>query len=349
LTTLRLGFVAVVRPAFKGDGASVAQRSGAYLAELASASGAELVDAGAAVRDAAEAVAAADRLAELRLDLLVIQHATFATGDLLAPLLAAAPRAVVWAVPESAGSRVGGPDGASGPLPLNSLCGLNMTLSFAEGPRGGARGPVGWCYGEPGDPALRSRLRSLLAAERGVVALAATRVLAIGGTAPGFYGLEQPPLPLGATVIARPLTDLFDRVAGVDARPRRRMPRPGAPRNRSRRPGRTWSRPPGSTSPSPPWPATPAPTRWPCAAGRSSPTRAARWPAPRWVAPPTAACPQPARATSGGPPRCACCRPWRTDPPRCSTSPTSTGGATPCCCGTAATPRERSPPPPVPV
>jgi hypothetical protein len=217
LTTLRLGFVAVVRPAFKGDGASVAQRSGAYLAELASASGAELVDAGAAVRDAAEAVAAADRLAELRLDLLVIQHATFATGDLLAPLLAAAPRAVVWAVPESAGSRVGGPDGASGPLPLNSLCGLNMTLSFAEGPRGGARGPVGWCYGEPGDPALRSRLRSLLAAERGVVALAATRVLAIGGTAPGFYGLEQPPLPLGATVIARPLTDLFDRVAGVDS------------------------------------------------------------------------------------------------------------------------------------
>jgi hypothetical protein len=213
---LRLGFVAVVRPAFKGDGAHVAARSSAFLAELAAASGAEFVDAGGPVRDADEAVAAGLRLAALRLDLVVIQHATFATGDLLAPLLAAAPRAVVWAVPESAGGRVGGPDGESGPLPLNSLCGLNMTLSFAHGPHGGARGPVGWCYGEAGDPALTSRLRSLLAAERGMVALAATRVLAIGGTAPGFYGLEQPPLPLGATVIARPLADLFDRVAAVE-------------------------------------------------------------------------------------------------------------------------------------
>jgi len=216
VTTLRLGFVAVVRPAFKGDGAAVAARSLAVLTEVASALGVGLAAEGGVVRDAREAEGVAAELAAARLDLLVIQHATFATGDLLAPLLAAAGRAAVWAVPEWAGARPGGPDGVQGPLPLNSLCGLNMTLSFAEGPRGGARAPVAWCYGAPEDPTLRARLADLIAAERGARALAETRILAIGGTAPGFYGLEQPPLPCGATVVEHPLADLFERVAAVD-------------------------------------------------------------------------------------------------------------------------------------
>ena len=213
---LRLGFVAVVRPAFKGDGAAVAHRAREALAALAPVEGADLVGDEGAVRDAAEAAAAGRRLEALGLDLLVVQHATFATGDLLAPLLAAAPRVVLWAVPESAGAKAGGPDGVSGPLPLNSLCGLNMTLSFAEGPLGGARGPVGWCYGDADDPTLRARLSDLIAAERGAQALATARVLAIGGTAPGFYGLDLPPPPLGAEVVERTLADLFERVAAVD-------------------------------------------------------------------------------------------------------------------------------------
>jgi len=216
LRKLRIGFVAVVRPAFKGGGAAVAERSRDALARLCSDLDADLAEDAGAVRDESEAVVAGNRLAAAHLDLLVIQHATFATGDLLAPLLAAAARAVVWAVPESAGAKPGGPDGVRGPLPLNSLCGLNMTLSFAEGPRGGARSPVAWCYGDTDDAGLRTRLSAIIAAERGVLALATTRVLAIGGTAPAFYGLEQPPLPHGAAVVNRPLAELFDRVTAVD-------------------------------------------------------------------------------------------------------------------------------------
>jgi len=216
MTPLRIGFAAVVRPAFKGDGAAVAARAADALAAIAPAQNAELVSVEGAVRDASEAREAAGRLEALGLDLLVVQHATFATGDLLAPLLGAAPRVVLWAVPESAGARPGGPDGATGPLPLNSLCGLNMTLSFAEGPLGGARGRVGWCYGDVDDPILLARLATLLAAERGARALATARVLAIGGTAPGFYGLDLPALPDGAEVVDRTLADLFERVAAVD-------------------------------------------------------------------------------------------------------------------------------------
>lgn len=216
MTPLEIGFVAVVRRAFKGDGRAVAERSRSALAAVAAREGAELVADEGVVHDAQEAAEAARRLATAGVELLILQHATFATGDLLAPLLAAAPRAVVWAVPEATGARPGGPDGVGGPLPLNSLCGLNMTLSFAEGPAGGARDRVGWCYGAPDDPRALDRLAVLIAAERGARALATTRVLAIGGTAPGFYGLDLPGLPLGGEVIERPLADLFQRAAAVD-------------------------------------------------------------------------------------------------------------------------------------
>ena len=217
MTPLRVGFAAVVRPAFKGDGAAVAARSVAALDAVVRAQGGVLAADEGAVHDAAEAAHAGRRLGAADLDLLVVQHATFATGDLLSPLLAAAPRVVVWAVPERAGARAGGPDGVRGPLPLNSLCGLNMTLSFAEGPRGGARGPVAWCYGDPADALARDRLATLLRAELGARAFATTRVLAIGGTAPAFYGLELPHLPGRASVVERPLGDLFARVAAIDA------------------------------------------------------------------------------------------------------------------------------------
>lgn len=211
--SLRVAFAAVIRSAFKGDGEGVARRGYARLGELA---GAALIGDAHHVRDAAEAQALASLLASEDLDLLVIQHATFATGDLLAPLLGVAERVVVWAVPERAGARLEGPDGVRGPLPLNSFCGLNMTLSFAEQARFGARSRLGWCYGDAHDPRVASRLRAQLAAARAARAWRDTRVLAIGGTAPAFYGLELPAPPFGAVVITHPLDMLFQALAAID-------------------------------------------------------------------------------------------------------------------------------------
>ena len=208
--SLRVAFVAVIRSAFKGDSDAVAARGYARLRELA---GGALVGDAERVRDANDATALAARLAGEDLDLLVIQHATFATGDLLEPLLGSAARVVVWAVPERAGARERGPDGVRGPLPLNSFCGLNMTLSFAEQARFGSRSRLGWCYGDADDPRLARRLSNQLAAARAARAWQTTRVLAIGGTAPAFYGLELPDPPLGATVIHEGLDALFARIA----------------------------------------------------------------------------------------------------------------------------------------
>jgi len=205
----RIGFVSVTRPAFKGHSAAAARRSLDGLERLAERLGFELVASGGAVRDAAEAAHAAEAVGEEGLDYLLVQLTTFATGDVVAPLLAATPRVGLWGVPESAGGW------REGPLPLNSLCGLNMTLSLLDAPQVAKSEPVKWFYGLVEAPDFERRLAATVGALRGLAALRSARVLAIGGTAPGFYGLEEAPALEGVEVVERDLAALFERVAAV--------------------------------------------------------------------------------------------------------------------------------------
>ncbi len=213
MITPRIGLVSVARPAFKGNGAGAARRSAEALIELAGQLGFELVAAPRPVEDVAGADAAARAVAGQRLDYLLIQLTTFATGEVVAPLLAAVPRSGLWGLPEREAGR-----GPGGPLPLNSLCGLSMTLSLLGTPQVGKREPVKWFYGDARDSRFRRRLAATVAALRGLRALQDARVLAIGGTAPGFYGLEETPTLQGATVLRRDLDDLFQAIASVSDR-----------------------------------------------------------------------------------------------------------------------------------
>ena len=226
--TLRIGLVPMIRPLFKGDAPTAAEASLAALRELAAHEGFEVHTASIdsdtvhaasgrrvppyAVTDAAEATRAAAELRDAEVDLLVVQHTTFATGELAAPLLQGHPRVAIWALPEEAGRR-----GRTGPLPLNALCGLNMTLSLARSPAVGREGHIAWFYGTADDAWFRERLRATLAAVRAVRVLDGARILQVGGTAPGFYRLEEMPdgLP-GVAVETRPLDALYEAVRRVD-------------------------------------------------------------------------------------------------------------------------------------
>jgi len=220
---LRIGFVALIRPLFKGDAPRLVRESLVALTALGQewgftvvtptvtnpdrhlATGQELP--AAAVSSPETAQQAAQQLSDSNLDLLLIQHATFATGELLAPLVNAAQRVGVWALPE--------PEVKSGPLPLNALCGLTMTLSLLKCPEVGKCVPVKWFYGAVGEERFQRRLRPTVAALRGLKALEAARILQIGGTAPGFYGLKEYPELAGVTVETAPLPALYERVAAV--------------------------------------------------------------------------------------------------------------------------------------
>ncbi|MEM6428083.1 MAG: fucose isomerase [Deinococcota bacterium] len=206
---LRLGFVSVVRPLFKGDTQHAITISVQGLETLAADLEFELILIDS-VSDADRATQAAEQIKGQKIDLLLIQHTTFATGDLLAPLLTAHPRVGVWALPERAGRR-----GSQGPLPLNALCGLNMTLSFLDHPNVNKHEPVKWFYGEVDSNTFKTRLMTTLAALRGLKATQNACILQIGGTAPNFWGIEEHPSLGNVQVDSLPLSDVFERVAGV--------------------------------------------------------------------------------------------------------------------------------------
>ena len=226
LEKLRVGFVSVIRPAFKGAAAAAARASREQLERLAPLHGFDLVvvDAQQGAQDASSALpsfsvhdpAAATRAAELfrgaQLDLLLVQLTTFATGEVLAPLLRSGGRIGLWALPEvAAGVEY------SGPLPFNSLCGVNMTLSYLGAPEVAA-GEAKWFYGHADSEWFQARLQVTLAALRGLRALEHARVLQIGGHAPGFYGLNEQLELAGTQVDNLPLTEFLSRVGAVDAR-----------------------------------------------------------------------------------------------------------------------------------
>ncbi len=214
---LRVGLAVVVRDAFKGDAYTLAERADASIEREGRALGYLRVPAPELVSDAAAAERVASWAAAADLDFLLVLHATFATGEVLAPLVRAVPQVGLWAVPESAGLplRRSGSGPGLRPLPLNSLCGLNMTLSLLDHARVGKQERVKWFWGAPGSSDFRRRWRATVASLRGVRTLSRARVLQIGGTAPAFYALEERPDLAGVCVDAMPLDELYARMQRI--------------------------------------------------------------------------------------------------------------------------------------
>ncbi|MDR7417904.1 MAG: fucose isomerase [Armatimonadota bacterium] len=204
--TLQVGLVPIVRPLFRGARMGLQESSRQALAALGADLGFALAYAPDPVGDAAAAQAAAREVAARHatgaLDFVLVEHITFATGDLIAPFLALPVPMGIWALPEIA---------TTGPLPQNALCGLNLSLSLPA-PRDV---PVKWFYGDAADAGFRRRLEVTVRALRGARAVRRARVLWIGGTAPGFTRLESlPDLPVH--VERRPLGVVFDAMRAVD-------------------------------------------------------------------------------------------------------------------------------------
>jgi len=218
-TPLRIGFAAVVRDAFKGDAAAVTTAALTALERAQAPQGYVLVDAPSMVTDAATATRVGDWAQGQQLNFLLVLHATFATGDLLAPLLQAVPRTGIWAVPERLGLplRRRGVTPDMRPLPLNSLCGLNMSMSLLDHPSLSTARSVKWFWGAPDEPRFWRRWETTVRALRGLQRLEHARVLQIGGTAPAFYRLEERPTLEHVRVDSLPLHALFDAMASIDA------------------------------------------------------------------------------------------------------------------------------------
>jgi L-fucose isomerase-like protein len=213
-TAVRLGFVPVVRPLFRGSKMGLWEASQRALAVLAPKLGFELAYISPAVGDEDVARRRAAEAQAAGLDLLLVQHTTFTSGDPLVPFLELPIPLALWAPPEVT---------TGGFLPQNALCGMNLALSHPV-----SRSlPVKWFYGAWDSQAFQRDLQVTIAALRGWRALRAGRVLWIGGPAPGYDRLRSvPDLPLKvdrvdlsaflADVARLPDADVEERLATLD-------------------------------------------------------------------------------------------------------------------------------------
>ncbi len=195
---LRIGLVPIVRPLFRGARFGLEQTSQEALRALGSQLGFELAYVSEPVADATQAETAARTALAAQLDLLLVQHVTFATGDAFLPLLKLPLPVGLWALPEV---------WETGPLPQNAVCGLNLGVSLAQK-------PTKWFYGQVEDSWFQLRLKLTLDALRGARVLRRGRVLLLGGHAPGFFAFDAFP-QTGLTVEKAELGELWEALATV--------------------------------------------------------------------------------------------------------------------------------------
>lgn len=202
---IKIGLVPIIRPLFRGARMGLLEQNQQGLAGLGPRLGFEITYTAPPVADADEAQACAAEIAgRIRagsLNFVLILHVTFATGDLVLPILEQPVPAGIWAIPEVT---------TTGPLPQNALCGLTLSLSLPVS----RQIPVKWFYGSASDPTFQDRLEVTVKALRGWKALREGRLLWIGGTAPGFFRLERlPDLPL--RIDRAPLENAFAAIEQV--------------------------------------------------------------------------------------------------------------------------------------
>jgi L-fucose isomerase-like protein len=120
--------------------------------------------------------------AELRkkVDFLLVQHCTLSRGDLIFPLVEVGAPLGLWAIPEPV------PDG---PLPLGSLVGMNLYSGIIGSYLEQRRIKFKWFFGEPENKLFLQRFLSTLKALRAIKILKDSRLVMVGGIAPGFYDL----------------------------------------------------------------------------------------------------------------------------------------------------------------
>ncbi|RIH85713.1 hypothetical protein Mlute_01506 [Meiothermus luteus] len=196
---LRIGLVPIARPLFRGSRLGLETTTAQALEALGPRLGFELVYRAPTVVDAPQAEAAAQAALAHRLDFLLLQQVTFATGEVFLPFFELPLPLGLWALPEV---------WEGGPLPQNALCGLNLGVSLAQR-------PAKWFYGRPEEEWFQRRLELTLSALRGVRILREGRVLLLGGTAPGFFAFAALP-ETGLKVERAELSELWAALAEVD-------------------------------------------------------------------------------------------------------------------------------------
>jgi hypothetical protein len=178
----KIGLVGMMCTPFQGNKENNYSRHRESLEELASRFDFEFHPIIKGIYNASQAAAAAKEMDEWGADFIILQSASFASGDFVYPFAELESRLGIWTVPEGAPSPNGG-------LPLNSFTGGNLYNSIIRSYLTGYRRPVKWFLGDPGQALFDTRLQVTVQALRALINLPGTRIGLLGGVAPSFDNL----------------------------------------------------------------------------------------------------------------------------------------------------------------
>lgn len=205
-TKPRIAFVAGTMPAYDAGEHTVVEYSKSQLAELASKMDFELVSIDTDVGNRAAANSVAHDLLTRDIDLVLLQHSSFITGDIALEFAECGLRLGLWATQEPV---------HSGPIPLNNFVALNLSAGVLKRWLSQKSVPFKWFYGKADDPHFVSRLDTTVRALRVVRQLRSATIGWVGGIAPTFMNIAFDERVLreqtGAQTDYRELAELFAR------------------------------------------------------------------------------------------------------------------------------------------
>lgn len=151
------------------------------------------------IPDGAASEAVLPQIRAFHADFLLIQVSTFAAGEILMSLADSGIPIGLWGVPEVA---------ATGAIPNNSFCGVNMYASILKqyleyAPK------CKWFFGDVKDEMFLERFQVTVRALRALKRLKGAKIGLIGGIAPGFYDFTYDPR-LAARKLGVKIDDLLE-------------------------------------------------------------------------------------------------------------------------------------------
>lgn len=178
---LKIGLVGASQLSFPGDKEAAFRRGAEDLRHLSGELGFDLVVHPDTIITREDALRAVAGMEAAGIDFLLVQHTSYAAGE-LAPVLAGIRGVHVgfWAIPEGA---------ADGAVPYNSLCSINMHMGIVAYYLRDRGIRIKWFYGTAEDAEFRRRLQITVCALTALKNLRRARVALVGGVAPGFNDL----------------------------------------------------------------------------------------------------------------------------------------------------------------
>lgn len=208
---LKIGYVGVAFTSYFGEEYNQYERAIDGLTSLAEQLDFDLVPITHPVTDLALAEEAAGELRASGIDYLMIQCATVASGELLPPLAAVAPRIGIWGTPD--------PD-QEGPIKIHSLVAVNHYASIITRYLGEEGPTYKWYFGHVESDDFVLPFAITVRALRAIKRLANASIGWIGGNSPGFYNMnfdaEAVRARLGTRVVSHDFSEIVDLMNAAD-------------------------------------------------------------------------------------------------------------------------------------